>query len=166
MQPELSEIRENLRQAFMEEFYIHLIEQWQTFLLPVLALICWTLIVWLWMYATRIPAMQKAGIDPDSARHPGTYADKLPASVRSVADNYNHLHEQPTIFYALMFFAALTGGADQIALYIAWIYVALRVVHSIVQNVIGKVALRFLVFSLGTIALFVLAVKEVLRVLG
>ena len=81
------------------------------FLHPVLALIVWTLVMWLWMYATRIPAMQKAQINPDDARHPGTYGDKLPANVRSVADNYNHLHEQPTVFYALMFFAALTGAA-------------------------------------------------------
>lgn len=166
MQPEFGEIRDNLREAFMEQFNNGLMEEWKVFLLPVLALICWTLIVWLWMYATRIPAMQKAGIDPDTARHPGTYADKLPPSVRSVADNYNHLHEQPTIFYALMFFAALTGGADQIALYMAWAYVGLRVLHSFVQIVIGTVMLRFLIFSLGTIALFALAVKEVLRVFG
>ncbi|MEL7540791.1 MAG: MAPEG family protein, partial [Pseudomonadota bacterium] len=86
------------------------------FLTPVLLLVCWTLIMWLWMYATRIPAMTKAKIDPDDARHPGTYADRLPANVRAVADNYNHLHEQPTIFYALMVFAALTGGADGLLL--------------------------------------------------
>ena len=74
------------------------------FLYPVLALVVWTLVMWLWMYATRIPAMQKAGINPDDARHPGnSYGDKIPPNVRSVADNYNHLHEQPTIFYALMF---------------------------------------------------------------
>jgi len=138
----------------------------EQFLLPVLALICWTLVMWLWMYATRIPAMQKAGVDPDTARHPGTYGDKLPASVRSVADNYNHLHEQPTIFYALMFFAALTGGADQTALYAGWVYVALRIIHSLVQILIGKVVLRFMLFVLATIPLFFLVGKEVLRVLA
>ena len=100
------------------------------FLYPVLALVVWTLVMWLWMYVTRIPAMQKAQINPDDARHPGTYVDKMPANVRSVADNYNHLHEQPTIFYALMFFAALTGGADHVATYLAWAYVGLRVVHT------------------------------------
>lgn len=138
----------------------------KTFLLPVLALVIWTLIMWLWMYATRIPAMQKAGIDPDSARHPGTYGDKLPAAVRSVADNYNHLHEQPTIFYALMFFAALTGGVDSFALNLAWAYVGLRILHSFVQIVIGKVMLRFATFVAASIPLFILAGKEALRVFG
>lgn len=134
------------------------------FLKPVLALVIWTCVMWLWMYSLRLPAFAKAGIKPDEARHPGTYADRLPATVRSAADNYNHLHEQPTIFYALMFFIALTGGADSTASMVAWAYVALRVLHSFVQVVIGKVALRFLVFSLGTFCLFFLAGREALRV--
>src|SRR3990167_434728 len=134
------------------------------FLKPVLALVIWTCVVWIWMYALRLPAFSKAGINPDDARHPGTYGDKLPAHVRSAADNYNHLHEQPTIFYALMFFMALTGGADSTATLVAWIYVGLRVVHSFVQIVIGKVALRFLVFAAGTFCLFFLAGREALRV--
>ena len=135
------------------------------FLYPVLALIVWTLVMWLWMYATRIPAMQKAGVNPDDARHPGTYGDRLPASTRSVADNYNHLHEQPTIFYALMFFAALTGGGDHLATMFAWAYVVLRVIHSFVQAMSGKVVLRFGMFALASICLFALAGKEVLRLL-
>lgn len=134
------------------------------FLTPVLLLVVWTLIVWLWMYATRIPAMTKAQIDPDDARHPGTYADKLPPNVRAVADNYNHLHEQPTIFYALMVFAALTGGADSLMTNLAFGYVGVRVLHSLVQILSPKVMFRFLIFSLGTIVLFVMAGKEVIRV--
>ena len=74
------------------------------FLTPVLALVAWTLLMWIWMYATR-----------------------LPPATRWVADNYNHLHEQPTIFYALMFCAALTGGGDATAVSLAWAYEALRI---------------------------------------
>jgi hypothetical protein len=72
-------------------------------LTPMLALIVLTLLVWIWMYATRIPAMRKAGITPQDARHPGSL-DGLPSSARQVTDNYNHLLEQPTIFYALVFY--------------------------------------------------------------
>jgi len=136
----------------------------QAFLTPVLLLVCWTLIMWLWMYATRIPAMTKAKIDPDEARHPGTYVDRMPSNVRAVADNYNHLHEQPTIFYALMLFAGLTSGGDGLMLKLAYAYVGIRVLHSLVQVLSPKVMLRFLTFSLGTIVLFVMAGKEVIRV--
>jgi hypothetical protein len=136
------------------------------FLAPVLALIVWTAIVWLWMYALRLPAFRAAGIKPDNARHPGSYADRLPAHVRSAADNYNHLHEQPTLFYALMAYIALTGGADGLHALLAWAYVGLRVVHSFVQIVIGTVMLRFLVFTAGSICLFVMAGREAVRLLA
>lgn len=135
-------------------------------LMPVLGLICWTLVMWLWLYATRIPAMQKLQINPDDVRHPGSpLGNKLPANVRSVADNYNHLHEQPTIFYALMFFAALTGGADHFLMMAGWAYVGLRVLHSFIQVLSPKVMLRFICFSLSSIVLFVMAGREVVRLL-
>ena len=134
------------------------------FLAPVLALVLWTLVMWFWMYATRIPAMVKAEIEPNSARHPGTYSDKIPSNVRAIADNYNHLHEQPTIFYALMAFAALSGGASATLLYLAWGYVGVRVLHSLVQSLSPVVMLRFSVFALGTFVLVAMAVLEAMRV--
>ncbi len=130
-------------------------------LTPVLALIVWSLIVWVWMYATRIPAMQKAGIDPQVARHPGSL-DGLPSGARQVADNYNHLMEQPTIFYALVFYVVLVAHTDQMNIYLAWAYVALRVVHSLIQCTVNNVTLRFSVFALSTVVLMAIAVREVI----
>lgn len=134
------------------------------FLSPVLVLIAWTLVMWFWLYATRLPAMKRAGIDPQEAAHPGTYAHRMPAHARSVADNYNHLHEQPTIFYALVFFAALTGGATAATLNLAWIYVGSRVVHSLVQATVNKVVVRFVVFAFGSLVLVCITVRELIRI--
>ena len=134
-------------------------------LTPVLALVVWSLIVWVWMYATRLPAIQAAGIDPDKARFPGAL-DVLPDRVRGVADNYNHLMEQPTIFYALAFYAYLTGGNDPINIALAWSYVALRVVHSLIQGTINRVLLRFTVHALSTLPLIVIAGRALWTLLG
>ncbi len=133
------------------------------FLKPVLALVLWTCVMWFWMYATRIPAMQKAKIDMGGS-HPDLDLTVLPGPVRAAADNYNHLHEQPVIFYALMFFIAVTGAADPVSWVVAWAYVGLRVVHSFVQVVLGIIPLRFLTFLLGSVCLFFLAGKEAVRV--
>jgi len=133
-------------------------------LTPVLALIVWSLIIWIWMYATRIPAMQAAKIDPATAKHPGSL-DSLPSRARAVADNYNHLMEQPTIFYAMVFYVVLAGHTDQIHIWLAWAYVALRIVHSLIQNTVNIVPIRFLVFSLSTLALGAMAVREILALL-
>jgi hypothetical protein len=134
------------------------------FLSPVLVLIAWTLVMWVWLYATRLPAMKRAGIDPQEAAHPGTYAHRLPEYARSAAENYNHLHEQPTIFYALMFFVALTGGATAATLNLAWMYVGSRVVHSLVQATVNKVVVRFTVFAFGSLVLVCITVRELIRI--
>jgi hypothetical protein len=135
------------------------------FLMPVLALVAWTFVMWAWMYATRIPAMRAAGIDPQDAATTNALAERLPPQVRWKADNYNHLHEQPTIFYALMFFAALTGGGDAIALELAWVYVAVRVVHSLVQATVNRIVVRFALFNLGSLVLLAFTVREAMRLL-
>jgi hypothetical protein len=134
------------------------------FLSPVLVLIAWTLVMWFWLYATRLPAMKRAGIDPQEAAHPGTYAHRMPEYARSAAENYNHLHEQPTIFYALMFFVALTGGATAATLNLAWMYVGSRVVHSLVQATVNKVVVRFTVFAFGSLVLVCITVRELIRI--
>ena len=134
-----------------------------TLLVPVLALVLWTLVIWLWMYATRIPAIQKAQLDPQAAAR--TRMLNLPPEVMWVSDNYNHLMEQPTIFYATAFAAQLAGLADGLNLGLAWAYVVLRVVHSVIQCTVNVVMLRFTVFTLSTIALAVLAIRTMAALL-
>ncbi|MEO1169292.1 MAG: MAPEG family protein [Pseudomonadota bacterium] len=133
-------------------------------LAPVIALAIWTMIMWLWMYATRIPAMSAAKVDFT----PGVYTNddlkKLPVKVQWQADNYNHLHEAPTIFYAVALTLALIGAGDGTNLMLAWAYVGLRVVHSIWQSTVNIVPVRFLIFSLSTAVLIWLIVNAALLV--
>jgi len=130
------------------------------FLTPVLVLILWSLIIWCVMYARRIPAMQKYKIAPDTAKSPdGDWKGKLPANVQYAAHNYNHLMEQPTIFYALMFYLQLSGLNDGLFAHLAWVYVILRIIHSLVQITNNKVMFRFVVFSLSTVVLIVMALR-------
>jgi len=127
---------------------------------PVIALGLWTGVMMLWMYATRIPAMNKAGIDPQDAAHPGTM--KLPSEVSRIADNYNHLFEQPTLFYAVAISIAALGHGDATAVTCAWSFVILRVVHSLIQSTVNLVMLRFGVFALSWVALLVMTIREAL----
>ena len=130
---------------------------------PVLALIGWTFVMWVWMYATRIPAMQKAGIDPAELSRTGKKLE-LPPEISRVADNYNHLHEQPTIFYALALANQIAGAADGVAVALAWVYVGLRIVHSLVQATRNIIPLRFAVFTLASATLLALLVRTALHV--
>ncbi|MEO0033040.1 MAG: hypothetical protein RIS94_2798 [Pseudomonadota bacterium] len=133
---------------------------------PVVALAAWTMVMWVWMYATRIPAMNAAKLDPDSlARDPSkTLDDILPAQVQWKAHNYNHLHEAPTVFYAVALVLAVIGQGDGLNATIAWAYVGLRVVHSVLQATVNKVMLRFMLFALSSLALMALVLHAALAV--
>lgn len=125
---------------------------------PVVALAIWTMVMWVWLYATRIPAMNRLKIAPDSLVKDGapTFDQLLPASVQWKAHNYNHLHEAPTVFYAIALLLALTGAGNGFSAGLAWAYVALRVAHSLVQATVNRVMLRFTIFALSSLVLMLL----------
>ncbi|MBP6682565.1 MAG: MAPEG family protein [Halioglobus sp.] len=133
-------------------------------LAPVTALLILSCIMWAWMYVTRIPAVRRAGmkLDPDIPK--GVQMAELPARVRWKADNYNHLLEQPTLFYAVAFTLALLGAGEGLNLTLAWAYVVLRVVHSLHQALWNKIEIRFLLFLLSSLVLVALVVRAALLV--
>ena len=131
-------------------------------LAPVLALIGWTFVMWFWMYATRIPAMQAAKIDMAELSRTGAKLE-LPPQIARVADNYNHLHEQPTLFYALALATQLAGAGDTLNIGIAWAYVAARIAHSLVQATKNVIPVRFAVFALASLLLMALFIRTALQ---
>lgn len=133
---------------------------------PVVALAAWTMVMWVWMYATRIPAMNKAGIDGTKlvGSNGASLREKLPDSVSWKADNYNHLHEAPTVFYAVAITLAVIGQGDGLNATLAWAYVGLRVAHSIVQATVNRVIVRFGLFALSSLALMALVLHAAIAV--
>jgi hypothetical protein len=127
---------------------------------PVAALALWSMIIWVWMYATRIPAMQRAKID--AAKMVGgtgkNLDEVLPPDVQWKAHNYNHLMEQPTVFYAVALALAVGGMGGGLNAQIAWAYVGLRIIHSLIQVTVNRVLWRFAVFALASLALLALCV--------
>lgn len=127
-------------------------------LAPVVALIAWTLVMLVWMMAIRLPALRRAGIDMSKARggRPGILDTLLDEHLQWPAHNYNHLMEQPTLFYAIALTLALLGQGDGVNATIAWVYVGLRMLHSVVHATINKVLVRFSLFALSSLALLAL----------
>jgi hypothetical protein len=125
---------------------------------PVVALAAWSMVMLIWLYATRIPAMSKAKIKPGEATK--AQMESLPSA--NPANNYNHLMEQPTVFYAICFALQLLDQANDINIGLAWLYVVIRVVHSLVQATVNVIVVRFLIFMLGSIVLLMLVVHAMI----
>jgi hypothetical protein len=133
-------------------------------LAPLVALVLWSFVMWAWLYATRIPAMVKNKVIYDPHRPAEEFHAQLPAQVRWKADNYNHLMEQPTLFYAVTLALAFLGAGAGLNTALAWLYVGLRIAHSVVQATINVVALRFAIFMAASLVLLVMAVRAALIV--
>lgn len=131
---------------------------------PVIALVLWTFVMWAWLYATRLPAMFRHGIVYDPSKPNEAFTSQMPPTVRWKADNYNNLMEQPQLFYAVAIVLALSDAGGGASLWLAWLYVAARVVHSLVQALINVVKIRFALFVLASAILLVLTIRAALVV--
>ena len=134
-------------------------------LAPAAVLVLWSLVMLLWLGRARFSAMASAGVDVRRAPPGGRGQDlegRLPASVMWKSHNYTHLMEQPTLFYATVMILAVAGAATRLDIALAWSYTAIRIVHSIYQATINRVAARFTIFLVATACLAALAVRALL----
>jgi hypothetical protein len=133
-------------------------------LAPLLALVLWSFVMWAWLYATRIPALIKLKIAYDPFLPNPEFIRRLPAEVRWKSDNYNNLMEQPTLFYAVALTLAFAGAGDGINTILAWAYVGLRIMHSLIQATVNLSLPRFTVFMLGSVLLLALSIRAALLI--
>ena len=130
-------------------------------LAPVVALVAWTLVMMVWMMVTRFAAMRRKGISLKGrvGTRSGSLEGVIEDSVNWKAHNYMHLVEQPTLFYAVALALALMDFGGGINLILAWVYVGLRIAHSLVQALINIVVYRFILWMLSSLALIGLTVQ-------
>lgn len=132
-------------------------------LAPAAVLVVWTLVMLVWVAATRLPALKKIG-GMASAKPGGRGQDLegvIDDRINWKSHNYSHLLEQPTLFYAVVVILAIMGPHAHDVLF-AWAYVAIRVVHSLWQATVNRVSSRFLMFILSTVCLAVLTVSALM----
>ncbi|QNE30946.1 MAPEG family protein [Sphingomonas sp. NBWT7] len=134
---------------------------------PIVTLIAWTLVMLGWMLITRLPALRKAGISMGSlVGSKAADADRsLPAAAQWKAHNYNHLMEQPTLFYAICGALVLAGAGNHVgSVALAWGYTLIRIAHSLVQATVNKVKPRFILFLLSSACLIGLTLIAMMQI--
>ena len=142
--------------------------EYSPILVPVVALVAWTLLIMLWMLVSRFMEFRRLGVTVGKIP-PGSRGVDLEGRADPRAQwkshNYNHLMEQPTLFYAIAITLALMDFGGGINYWLAWGYVGLRIVHSVVQSTINIVAVRFTIFALATFCLLGLTIHAGARIL-
>ncbi|CAM3250215.1 MAPEG family protein [Sphingomonas antarctica] len=118
-----------------------------------------TLAMMLWMSVARLPAMKAEGLTLQDAAHTDVLRSRLPSTVTRIADNFRHLFETPTIFYAISLAIVVVGLADPLHALCAWLFLACRVLHSIVQATMNIVSVRATLYMLSWLALATMIVR-------
>lgn len=129
---------------------------------PLFALVLWSLIMLVWAGVRRIPALKRHRVRPNPELPQSEFLRSLPGKDRWPGENYNNLMEQPTLFYAVIFALILIRQDGDVNLALAWGYVGLRILHSLIQATLNVVPVRFLVFCLATLMLVGLVVNGLL----
>lgn len=131
---------------------------------PIVTLVGWSLVMLIWMVVTRMPAMKAAGIDLSTrvGSKPGALDGVVDEKAQWKAHNYIHLMEQPTLFYAIVIALVLMGDDAKLNLVLAWVYVGVRIAHSIVQATWNRILVRFILFALSTLCLIALTIHAAL----
>lgn len=133
-------------------------------LAPVIALVLWSFVMWAWLYTSRMSAMFRLRIKDDPRRPRSEFEEALPPEVRWKADNYNHLMEQPTIFCATALSLAFLGLGAGLNAWLAWGYLALRVIHSLVQSTVNFPPVRWAIFTVSSVVLLIMAIRAAMAV--
>lgn len=128
---------------------------------PIVALVAWSIVMLFWLAIARRAVVSDRGGIPAGARG----QDIPPGPHNWPAHNYEHLMEQPTIFYAIVFALVFMKFDAPINVWLAWGYVGLRIVHSIVQSTVNIVRMRFILFLLSTFCLIGLTTHAALRLI-
>jgi hypothetical protein len=134
--------------------------------LPFLGTMLLTLVVWVYMYARRIPFILRSQLTPQQLT-PAELARLSPPRVANPSDNLKNLFELPTIFYAVVLYLYATQQVDTPCLWAAWIFFLFRILHSAVHCTFNFVPLRFWLYAISAAALWFMVARSALRlVLG
>jgi len=138
-------------------------------LYPMFGMIFLSCLVVIILYVSRIMAIysvKRLGGNLEAARHADEFRSKFPKPLRYITDNYNHIFEQPTLFYATVIYIFLMGHSDSLQVILAWFYVGLRAIHTIIQMTFNDVSWRIAFFFLSGLCLISMILKEFLFFLG
>ena len=128
--------------------------------LPLCAQVIVTLLVWIWMYITRIGTLWRSGVDTQELADESRSQEILKAVVNP-SDNFENLFELPVLFYVAILVIFSAHLADDFYLKAAWAFVALRAIHSFIHCTYNRIIHRFTAYALGAVVLWVIWIRIV-----
>lgn len=134
--------------------------------LPFTGTMLLTLVVWIYMYARRLPFLTSSGLLKQRLLTPEDLARRSPPGVATPSDNLKNLFELPTIFYAVVLYLVVANKVDDVYVTAAWVFFVLRVIHSAVHCTFNFIPLRFFVYVASAAALWFMVLRMSWQLMG
>lgn len=128
---------------------------------PALALIFWIFVIGLVLMKRRRDAFISGAVKPDQVN---VSTEAYPVPARLASANFSNQFESPVIFFALIMLALEVKATSHLITILAWLYVASRVVHSLIHLGPNKLPVRGAVYGVGFLALFGMWLGIVLQI--
>lgn len=133
-------------------------------LLPLLAQVLLTFLVWFYLYITRIAEMKRKNINPQ-ALNARARMQELMVDSANPANNFQNLLEMPALFFLAVILSLLLLVQDQVLVILSWLYVGLRYVHSFIHCTYNRVMHRFQVYFISCIVLLLIWLRLAVYIL-
>jgi len=133
------------------------------FFAPVVAMVGLTLVVWLWMYATRLTTLFRSGANPQDLADDEKF-DAILGAVKDPSDNFSNHFEIPILFHLGMIVAFVAGFADETYTKLGWAFVVFRALHSLVHLTSNRIRFRFATYLFASIAMWAIWFRIAIRV--
>ena len=133
---------------------------------PMVAMMLLTALVWIVLFAKRIPAMQEVALPAQTYTTPDKTIDLLPEAVSYPANNLKNLFELPVIFYGLCLVLFVTGRVDGLYVALAWGFVGFRALHSLIHCTVNRVMPRFICYLISSLLLWFMLARAAIQVFG
>lgn len=130
----------------------------QAIFLPVITLFVLTMCVWLYLFAKRVPFINK-NFENSQEITPLELQRRSPPDVSNPSDNLKNLFELPVVFYAAALGVFVLGLVDQTYLVAAWVFAVFRVLHSLVHCTFNHVMTRFVLYLIASLALWFIVLR-------
>lgn len=127
-------------------------------LLPMLAMVFLTFLVWFYLFARRIPEILRKGIDVRDLKDRQRAHGLLPGSA-AASNNLKNLFELPMLYYVAVLLSLLLMIQDPVLVLLSWGFVALRYVHSLIHCSYNDVNHRFAVYAISCLFLLLIWIR-------
>ena len=127
-------------------------------LIPLLAQVLLTFVVWTYLFARRIPEILSKSIDPQKLQDRAVAHALMPDSA-SASNNLKNLFELPVLFYVAVLLSLVLMIQDMLLVQLAWGFVALRILHSVIHCSYNNVNHRFAAYALSCLFLLFMWIR-------